>query len=384
MRTLVFIVAVLGICISSTFFAGCIERHFKQTDTILTKLSSTENVQWTTVIGNKDYSTSESLAPSNRFIQTSDHGFFIAGFFFTSSGGGGIRILKINSNGNLVWEKRVPDQSGEILTTIQRNSGGYSVFTRDGRVFNFDPSGAMERMVDISEKINQSPGRGQPQVTLNSIIQASDGNLIITGKNYANIWQPGIIAGLSQNGTLLWEKIFDEQKMGGLVSLVQTNDGGFLLGKSKYSDEPGGGKIIVIEKTDPDTSIVWNSTLGICNYTFCNNDLLGMHESENMGYEIFYQSHEQSNSSYGNMPMVIVYARLDTDGKVVQQNLPKNNSELPPWLFYQSGPELVSLMNESTLNTIIPGSSQGTPLFRPDCLLKTDDGGFALLGTRYS
>ncbi|MFA5269601.1 MAG: hypothetical protein WC379_16675 [Methanoregula sp.] len=350
----------------------------------MTKLDSAENIQWTTVIDNKDYSTAQSLSPSNRFIQTSDKGFFIAGFFFNRSGGA-IRLLKTDSAGTLLWEKRIPGQTGEILTIIQRNDGGYSVFCRDGRVYNFDTSGTLERIVDITDQISETPGGGHPQITLRSISLTSESELILIGDNAANIWQPVVIARVSQNGTVLTEKTYAQKSMDGTTSLMQTRDGGLLVGKSYYLDQPGGGKQIRIEKTDSNASVLWNSTLGICRFTFCNNDLLGMHESANQGYEIIYQSHEQSNRSKGNMPVDIVYARLGNNGDLIQQELLTNVSGLPPWVYNQSdiSSELINLIPEKILNSIIAGKSQGNPTNRFDSLLKTDDSGYVVLGSRY-
>jgi hypothetical protein len=379
-----FIILILCLSVVLCIFTGCIESSYKKTETVLTKLDSAENIQWTTVIDNKDYSTAQSLSPSNRFIQTSDKGFFIAGFFFNRSGGA-IRLLKTDSAGTLLWEKRIPGQTGEILTIIQRNDGGYSVFCRDGRVYNFDTSGTLERIVDITDQISETPGGGHPQITLRSISLTSESELILIGDNAANIWQPVVIARVSQNGTVLTEKTYAQKSMDGTTSLMQTRDGGLLVGKSYYLDQPGGGKQIRIEKTDSNASVLWNSTLGICRFTFCNNDLLGMHESANQGYEIIYQSHEQSNRSKGNMPVDIVYARLGNNGDLIQQELLTNVSGLPPWVYNQSdiSSELINLIPEKILNSIIAGKSQGNPTNRFDSLLKTDDSGYVVLGSRY-
>lgn len=384
MKKIVNIIAIFCLCITVTSFAGCIEGSFKKTETVITKLDSTENVQWTTVIDNKDYSTAQSLSPSNRFIQTSDKGFFIAGFF-SNSYGDNIRLLKTDSSGTLLWERRIAGQTGEILAIIQRNDGGYSVFCRHGRVYNFDTSGSMERILEISDQINQTPGGEHSLITLRSITRTTGSDLIMIGDNYANIWQPIVISRLSQNGTVLTEKTYARENMDGATSLIQTHDGELLLGKFFYSDQPGGGKQILIEKTDVNSSIIWDSPLGICNFVFCNNDLLGLHESANQGYDIIYQSHEQSNRSKGNMPVDTVYARLDNNGHLIQQELLTNVSGLPPWIFYQSdiSSGLISLIPERTMNSIIADKSQGNPTNRFDSLIKTDDGGYALLGSRY-
>ena len=384
MKKRVFIIFIICLSIIVTVFTGCIESSYKKTETVLTKLDSTEKVQWITIIDNKDYSTAQSLSPSNRFIQTSDKGFLIASFFFNNSGGN-IRLLKIDRAGTLLWEKRIPGQTGEILAIIQRNDGGYSIFSRDGCVYNFDVSGTLERITDISDQINQTPGGGHPQITLRSIAGTSGSDLIVIGDNSANIWQPVVIARLSQNGTVLMEKTYARENMDGTTSLIQTPDGGLLLGKFFYIDRPGGGKQILIEKTDTNNSIVWNSTLGTCRFAFCNNDLLGMHESADKGYDVIYQSHEQTNRSKGNMPVDIVYARLDNNGQLIQQDILPTVSGLPPWVFYQSdiSSELINLIPEKAMNAIIAEKSQGNPTNRFDSLLKTDDGGYVVLGSRY-
>ncbi|MDO9325559.1 MAG: hypothetical protein Q7T80_11460, partial [Methanoregula sp.] len=113
--------------------------------------------------------------------------------------------------------------------------------------------------------------------------------------------------------------------------------------------------------------------------------LLGLHESANQGYDILYQSHEQSNRSKGNMPVDTVYARLDNNGHLIQQELLTNVSGLPPWIFYQSdiSSELISLIPERTMDSIIADKRQGNPTNRFDSLLKMEDGGYVVLGSRY-
>jgi hypothetical protein len=378
------IVLIFCVVIILISCAGCIEGHTTKTETVVTKLDSREIIQWTTIIENTGYSTSQSVAPTNRFIQTSDKGFFIAGFFSGSSGGSGTRILKTDSGGNLEWERRVSDQYGEIFFIIQRNDGGYSVFCRDGRVYNFGPAGTLEGPGEIHTQINRTPGGGDPVVTLRSITRTHDGNLIVAGDNYANMRQPVLIARLSGNGTVLGEKTYSRENMGSTTSLLQTQDGGLLLGKFFYRDGPGGGKQLQIEKTDANVSMVWDSSLGICNFTFCNNDLLGMHESADGGYDIVYQSHEQSNRSRGNMPVTTVQARLNDKGRIIQQEILTNVSGLPSWIFYQGdiSSELISLVPEKTMNAIIADKSKGNPTNRFDSLIRTDDGGYAIVGTR--
>lgn len=381
---------ILIICLSLIFTTctGCIEGSFKKTETVITKLDSNENVQWTAAIENNDYATARSLAPlSSRFIQTSDKGFFIAGLFFNSTADNSLRVLKTDSAGNLVWDKRLSGQTGELLTLFQRNDGGYLVFWKDGRVYNFDATGTREQVVNIPEQIHKMQGAAYSGVSPCSLIPGADGNLsmILSGGDYYSIENPVIIAGLAQNGTVLWEKSYELKNPDGTRSIIPTRDGGFLLGKFYFDEKVGGGKKILVEKTGPGTSIAWDTAPGTCNSTLCIDDLLGIHESADKGYEIVYQSEEQRNASANN-PVKTVYARLDQNGQVVQQEVLTGISGLPPWFLPQDGQslEITSLVNERVINSMIPENSRDNPpTVRVHYLLKTDDGGYALLGTRY-
>jgi len=381
------IVLVASILVILTAIAGCIEGSFLKTETVLMKLDSYENIQWTTVIDNNDYASAQSLAPAiPHFIQTSDNGFLIADLFYNRTGDRGIRIIKTDSRGNPAWEKRIPGQAGEILTLLQRNDGGYAVVWRDGRLFAFDAAGNLGMIVNIPELVKQTQGTELSTVTLRSIIQTSDGNMsaVLTGGDYYNIQQPVITAGISRNGTIVWENVSSLEISAGTIALMQTQDSGCLLEKTVYDYKPGGGKKILLEKTDSNRSVAWDSQFGICNYTFCNNDLLGMHESKKQEIEIIYLSHEQSNATSGN-PSITVYLRLDRNGRVQQQALVTNVSGLPAWIFEQwgSSSELNSLVPENIIGSMRQEKSNGNPSLGGLSLLKTDGEGYALLGIRY-
>jgi len=373
------------ILVLALLFAGCIEGSFKKTETVVTKLDSNENVQWTAVIENNGYASARSLAPlSSRFIQTSDKGFFIAGIFSNSSAGDSLRTLKIDRAGNVVWDKRIPVPGGELFALHQRDDDGYLVFWNDGSVYNFNATGDLEQIVTIPEQIHRIQGDAYSAISLRSISPGTGGNLtaILTGGDYYSVQNPVLVAGLSQNGAVLWEKSHELNNPAGATSIIQTRDGGFLLGKFFFDDKQGGGKTILVEKTGPDSSIAWDTTLGICTSTFCNNDLLGMHESAGQGYELIYQSHEQN----GNHPATIVNARLDPDGQVVQQELLTGIPGLPAWFLQQDGRalEIVSLVPERVQKFLIPeNSGDNPPTVTIHYILDTDDGGYALLATRY-
>ena len=89
MKTNTFIITVVCVFILFAMISGCIEGYFKKTETVLVKLDSQENIQWISVIQNPDYATAMALTSPQfyQFIQTSDNGFFVAGFYSNRSDG---------------------------------------------------------------------------------------------------------------------------------------------------------------------------------------------------------------------------------------------------------------------------------------------------------
>lgn len=325
MKKTTYIILIICFFIIVTTSAGCIDGSYAKTETVLTKLDSSEKVQWTTVIDNKDYATAQSLALSfNRFIQTSDEGFFIAGFYFDKSASQNLRIIKTDNTGNIVWDKKIPSQKGgEVLTITQRDDEGYSVLCRDGQEYNFDASGALENAHDIREQLNT-----------------------------------------------------------GSTNLITTRDGGYLIGKSRYVSLPDNTGI-VIEKTDKNGSEVWNSTLGACNQPYCY-DILALHESMNQEYEVVYISFEKNNSSSDQDTNLIIRAVLDNNGQIIKQDI-TSAKELPEWVFSQAGnsPELISRMEvEISAVSSLSGHTDNQNN-RIEYIIKTNDNGYAILSNIY-
>lgn len=319
----VYLIPIVCIFIIAITFAGCIESSYKKTEVVLTKLDSTGNVQWTTIIDNRDYATAKSLSLSfNRVIQTSDNGFVIAGFFFNSSGKKNLRLIKTDTVGNITWDQRIPNLQGDVLTIYQRDDDGYCVLSRDGNNYSFDYSGTLEDL------------------------------------NIAT-------------------KLATEQIDSGSINTLATKDGGSLIGQSHYASP------FLIEKKDENGSVVWNSTLGLCDQPYCY-DILAMYESEIGEYEVVYLSYDRGNTSSDPDNYVIVTALLGGNGQIKTQE-ETNATALPEWVFVQAGSsrELISrMMAEVPAISSLSGYTEDQRDLI-DCIIKTNDNGYAVLGSRY-
>ncbi|MFZ8804522.1 MAG: MopE-related protein, partial [Candidatus Calescibacterium sp.] len=93
-------------------------------DIYVLKLDSGGNVQWTKTIGGSGDDVAYSI------IQSSDGGYVVAGY--TSSFGAGwdwdIYVVKLDSEGDVVWTKTIGGSSYDVATSIiQSSDGGYVV-----------------------------------------------------------------------------------------------------------------------------------------------------------------------------------------------------------------------------------------------------------------
>ena len=392
MKTNTFIITVVCVLILFAMISGCIEGYYKKTETVLVKLGSQENIQWISVIQNPDYATAWSLTNpwSYQFIQTSDSGFFVAGFYSSRSDGTKIRVFRTDNNGNLLWDQNLPSMSGEVSSILQWDDGGYSVFwgiwEGDWNVYNFDAAGRLQgSATNMMDPICQTNGTVCYDLTPVSLTQNPDGSLnwILTNGNFSTSETSLISATLTRNGTLLKNEILPLKISNGVTEIIRTNDTGWLLGKGYRDDAPGGGYKILIEKTNAFSDITWDTVTGTCNKTaFCNNDLIGMHESEE-GYDIIYQSHLQHSNE--SLPVDTISARLDSSGHIIRQDKISDLSALPAWIFSEgsSRSDFIDLIPKEVLDSAANANGTNNPGFYLISLIRTADGGYALLGTRY-
>ncbi|MDO9324208.1 MAG: hypothetical protein Q7T80_04530 [Methanoregula sp.] len=382
-----FIVTFLLILIISG--AGCIESHVQKTETVLTKMDRSLQVQWTKVYENSNYSSARSATISNRIIQTSDNGYLIAGHFSGKAHGDFVRFIKTDSLGKPVWDNSIIVNTGdlEFLTIMERSNNGYTMISRHGHVYLFNVSGSMEGIQEISRQINKDAalthGTEYPPVTLYSVTRAQYNSLDIIVENHADIYKPLAIVRLAENGTIVGKTIPDQALISSTTNLIPTHDGGFLFGNTNDVSLPEISKISVV-KIDINATPEWNSTFASCIYLSCENVLLGMHESENRGYEIIYLSTEVNKSGPDHGRQTFMITQINSQGNVTVEKI-SDGGVIPGWLWDQGvlPSELISMITGDHVNSTFTSFYNRYQESRVNSLIKTRDGGFAIVETRY-
>ena len=257
------------------------------------KLNNTGSIEWQKSLGGTDKDFSFSIQ------QTSDGGYIVAGQSISDdidiSGNHGQEdywIVKLNSSGNIQWQKSLGGSNNDYAySIIQTMSGGYIVAgttkSTDGDisfhhgtiaiqydywVVNLDSAGTI-----LWEK---TLGGGSNDLA-ECVIQTTDSGFVIAGRSssndgevtnhhgttqYSDLW----IVKLNNSGNLQWQKSLGGSLNDGAYSIQQTLDGGFIAGGTSTSSDGDvtlhyGSFVdndIWIVKIDSVGNLIWEKTLG--------------------------------------------------------------------------------------------------------------------------
>ncbi|MEJ8801186.1 T9SS type A sorting domain-containing protein [Pontibacter sp. H249] len=230
-------------------------------------------------------------------IVTSDGGYLLAGYSFSGANGdkaeanrgqGDYWVVKLNADGAKVWDKTYGGSGNDNLIAIKQ--------TPDG---NYILAGRSESNVD-NDKLEPSRGKadfwilkidaegskiwekvygGEGNDNLSALLPTPDGGFLLGGNSDSNIsgekteevrgerdyW----LVKIDSNGSKIWDKSFGGSGDDAMHSLLETPDGGYLLGGTstsnvgnEKSENSKGGIDFWVVKLNYDGEKSWDSTVG--------------------------------------------------------------------------------------------------------------------------
>jgi len=249
------------------------------TDAVLFKLDQDGNLLWLKNFGGTgaDYAAS--------IVRNSDGTFLISGSSSNDSGAGDSDawVYKADANGTMIWQKKYggtgDDQFNCLIKTVD---GGYimggTTTSTDGDISGYHGGVGDSWVVKIDPNGNKIWAKtlgGSGSESPTGIIQTTDGNYILTGKTISNdgdmIGNHGSIDGyiikLNSNGNLVWQKTIGGSNTDWAQSIIQSNDGGYLIGASSKSNDGDflsnlGFQDAWIVKIDADANIMGKQIVG--------------------------------------------------------------------------------------------------------------------------
>lgn len=253
--------------------------------------AQTPAIQWeNTYMGNSsDYVKSMK--------QNADGGFILGSYSNSGIGGdksqfskgvGDYWLIKTDALGNKLWDKTIGGNSLDVIASILNTTdGGYLVGGYSSSAISGDKSEASRGSYDYwivkldasGNKIWDKTYGGSLFDNLTTMDKTMDGGYILGGYSNSGIGgeKSQINKGLNDywilringSGAILWEKSFGGSGEENLESVIQTTDGGFLLGGHSASGisgdktemNKGGGDYWII-KLDSSGNMLWDRTIG--------------------------------------------------------------------------------------------------------------------------
>ncbi|MGC8894892.1 MAG: hypothetical protein ACP5QG_08625 [candidate division WOR-3 bacterium] len=220
-------------------------------------------------------------------------------------------VCKIDPAGTVIWASAVGTATlSEAANAVYECSDG-SIIIAGTQVV----SARNEIMV---AKLNSAGGllwmrvlQGANNDEAHDIVQATDGNYIITG--YTDSWGAGgndaFILKFDQNGNLLWMRVFGGPSTERGTSLANLADGGIIVG-GLVESWGNGSRDFMVAKFDIDGIYQWSNAIGGANY----DEGIAIDQTSDGGYAIVGNRQDPGNA------WSVVSAKLDAVGSFLWGN----------------------------------------------------------------
>ena len=261
------------------------------------------------------------------------------GEFSGNRGGRDALVVKLNAKGEMVWQKSLGGAEDDEANCVQQTQdGGYIVAgaskSGDGDLIQNqgDYDGWVVKLNSEGEMLWQKSFGGSKLDVINSIQETADGGYIFAGATSSNdgdvlgshgrldMW----IVKLDANGEIVWQRLFGGSENDEARSIQQTTDGGYIAAgytKSKNGDvvrsnEKLGSLDCWVIKLDAKGNILWQSVLGGSGEEFIN----AIQQTADGGYIAAGNSNSNDGDitvNYGENDYWIV--KLNIKGDIVWQ-----------------------------------------------------------------
>jgi len=212
------------------------------------KLDPNGDVQWQKTYGGPYDDRTFSIQ------QTADGGYIVAGNTgsFAPAGYIDIWVLKLDPNGNVQWQKTYggPGAHWDMAYSIQQTSDGGYIVAGETASFGAGDYDLWVLKLDSNGNVQWQKTYGGPYWDIAySIQQTADGGYIVAG------WTASFGAGLSDlwvlkldpNGDVQWQKTYGGPDWDFAYSIQQTTDGGYIVAGLTYSFGAGFSDLWVLK-----------------------------------------------------------------------------------------------------------------------------------------
>jgi len=215
------------------------------------RLDGSGNVMWQKTYGGAGYDYAFAIAP------TPDGGYIVAGATWSfGADNGDVWVLKLDGQGNVVWQKTYGGTNSEVGVIVPTSDGGY-VVAGDTNSFGAGSFDAWVLRLDGSGNVvwQKTYGGTQWDRAL-AIVPTSDGGYVVAG--YTNSFGAGLsdawVLRLDGQGNVVWQKTYGGTQWDRAFAIVPTSDGGYVV--AGYTESFGaGGEDVWVLKLEADGTV---------------------------------------------------------------------------------------------------------------------------------
>ncbi len=328
----------------------------------IVKIDSIGNIDWQNTIGgnNDDYLHSIIQTDDGGYLLGGESCSSFSGDKSDSTNGGfDYWIIKTDTVGNVLWEKSIGGSGNEYLNSIVKTNDGYVIGGKSSSNISGDKTENTNGVddfwilkIDFNGNILwQNTIGGSNQESLSSIVKTTDSGFLLAGFSWSNIsgdktensnggfdcW----IIKTDSVGAIQWQNTIGGSNQDFLTSAIQTFEGGYLLGGYSTSNKSGdktenlhgtfGNTDYWIIKMDSSGNILWQNSIGgnFGDYLHCiiqaidgnyvlagysKSNISGDKTENSLGYEDFWVM-----KITGNYNLIQGKAFADLNGNQIQE-----------------------------------------------------------------
>ena len=163
-------------------------------------------------------------------------GYIVAGYTRSSGAGeGDAWVLKLDADGNVIWQKTYGGTGNDFATFArQTTDGGYIVGAGTASSGAGEGDAWVLKLDADGNVIWQKTYGGADDDNINSIQQTTDGGYVVAGstKSFGRGLDDAWVFKLDGNGNVTWQKVYGASDSDAVFSIQQTTDGGYIVGGS--------------------------------------------------------------------------------------------------------------------------------------------------------